>query len=295
MTDPKRVIILGASGFIAASLKKELQKQGIECRAISSSEVDLCHEGSVAALAKIITGDDALVVTSMLTPDKGRDAGPQVKNILMGKHVAEFLASNPCAHVIYLSSDAVYPESASLVTEETLCAPLTLYGIAHLMRERMILDSGQKKGIPTLILRPSAVYGAKDTHNGYGPNRFIRSALKENRIGLFGGGEEKRDHIYIDDVCRLLVLALQHRTTGILNAVTGHAVSFMEVAEAVKALRAPDLKIETSARANAVIHRHYDNTKLIKTFPLLRFTSLEKGLLEMLKVLDNAPSLRGTE
>ena len=278
---PKRVVILGASGFIASNLKKLLESRGIVCRAIASSEIDLCDEKSPAVLAQIVTPEDALVMTSMITPDKGKDAAVQEKNIRMGKHAADFLTANSCQHVIYLSSDAVYPDSVSLMTEKTYCGPDSLYGAAHLTREKMILEAAKKKSTPYLIVRPSAIYGPQDTHNGYGPNRFMRSASKENRIALFGNGEEKRDHIYIKDICELLILSLQHQTEGILNAVTGQALSFMEVAQAVKALKGPEVKIEPSPRANPVTHRHFDNAKLLKTFPSFRFTPFEEGLKTM--------------
>ncbi len=274
-------MILGASGFIASNLKKLLESRGIPCKAIASSEIDLCDDKSPSTLAQIITPEDALVITSMITPDKGKDAAVQEKNIRMGKHAADFLAANPCQQVIYLSSDAVYPDSVSLMTERTYCGPDSLYGAAHLTREKMILEAVKKKSTPFLIFRPSAVYGPGDTHNGYGPNRFVRSALKENRIALFGNGEEKRDHIYIKDVGELLFLSIQNRTEGVLNAVTGQAFSFMEVAQAVKALQGPTVTIEPSPRANPVTHRHFDNAKLLKTFPAFRFTPLAEGLKTM--------------
>jgi nucleoside-diphosphate-sugar epimerase len=41
-----------------------------------------------------------------------------------------------------------------------------------------------------------------DPHNGYGPNRFRRLAAAGQEIVLFGGGEERRDHVLVDDVAR---------------------------------------------------------------------------------------------
>lgn len=280
-----KVVILGASGFIAKSLKAFLERQMIPCRTISSEEVDLVSDNSTQAAAKIISVEDTLVVTSMLTPDKGKDAASQTKNILMGKHIAEILEIRPCAHVVYLSSDAVYPDSASLISERTPCDPGSLYGAAHLTRERMLMESARKKKIPLLILRPSAVYGPGDTHGSYGPNRFARSAVKENKITLIGNGEEKRDHIYIDDLVRLIFLLLEKKREGVLNLVSGCAVSFLEVAEILKKIKGKDLRIEMTPRMNPVSYRHFDNGDLLKAFPQFRLTGLEQGLSQTLKAL----------
>ena len=49
------------------------------------------------------------------------------------------------------------------------------------------------------ILRPTLIYGEGDPHNGYGPNKFMRLAKKNEDILLFGKGEELRDHININE------------------------------------------------------------------------------------------------
>ena len=75
----------------------------------------------------------------------------------------------------------------------------------------------------------------EDPHNGYGPNRFRRLAAKGEAITLFGEGEEKRDHVHIDDVAALVSATLHQRSTGTLNIATGKSTSFREVAEMVVA------------------------------------------------------------
>ena len=66
----------------------------------------------------------------------------------------------------------------------------------HLKRENIFKKIGKK----LTIIRPTLVYGPNDPHNGYGPNKFIRDAKKGNCINLFGKGEERRDHIFINDL-----------------------------------------------------------------------------------------------
>ena len=67
--------------------------------------------------------------------------------------------------------------------------------IMHLQREIML-----KKYFKShfCIIRPTLVYGPGDTHKGYGPNKFINSALKKKKkFSLFGNGEEKEEIIFI--------------------------------------------------------------------------------------------------
>ena len=276
---PGRVVVLGARGFLGSTLIRRLNN----AVPLGSAEVNLLEPVSVEKLRGIVRDGDALVFASTLTPDKGKDTRTTMKNLAMGEHVAAVVEAVKFAHVIYISSDAVYEDDANPVRESSCASPTTLYGLMHLMRERMIWVAAQKSAAPVMVLRLSAMYGAGDTHNSYGPNRFLRTALKDRQISLFGQGEEQRDHLYVADCARLIDLCLQHRTAGTLNIATGHAVSFMDVAKTAAAVAGGEVQIKGQMRSGSVTHRHFDITEMIKAFPSFRFTPLRMGLTEAAK------------
>ena len=284
-TKPRRVVILGASGFVARDLVRQLASEQIEYRAIGSSEIDLLKPESVAQLEKEIREDDALVITSGLTPENGRDVSTLMKNLTMGRHFGAALEKTSCAHVVYLSSDAVYDWRDNLIRESSVRQPTDPYSLMHIAREQIVSHVMAKKKTPLCIFCPCAIYGAEDTHNAYGPNRFLRSALGDRRIPLFGNGEEMRDHIYIEDVSRLLVCCLLHRSAGIINAVTGNAITFRDVATRIAKLVGPDVEIESVPRKGPITHRHFDATERIKAFPSFIPKPFEAGLLETFRRL----------
>lgn len=265
--NPARVVILGAKGFLAAELRRGLDQAGIFCRPIGSNEIDLTDANSVAKLSAVLQPADALVVTSALTPDKGRDPAMLLRNVAMAASVAASLERAPCTHVVYISSDAVYGSRSSLISEESACETGDLYGAAHIAREKVLADACRRLAIPLVILRPCAIFGPGDTHNSYGPNRFIRTALKDGKIVLFGGGEERRDHIYVWDVAGLVCRCILYRSAGVLNAVTGRARSFREVAELVAASVGSSVVMDSLPRSGPVTHRHYDISALARAFP----------------------------
>lgn len=275
---PERVLILGASGFVARDLVRHLSEEKIEYRAIASSEIDLLLPQSVAQLQSAIHEGDAVIVTSGLTPDKGKDVGTLMKNLAMAQHLAAALETVPCAHLVYVSSDAVYDWREGLVRETSVRQPTDLYGLMHIAREQIMTFVAAKTKIPFCIFCPCAIYGAGDTHNSYGPNRFLRRAIEDRTITLFGRGEEIRDHIYIQDVSRLLALCVLHRSSGIINAASGNAVTFHDVASRIAKLASPEAKIEYVARGGPVTHRHFDVTQRIKAFPLFAPMPLKDGL-----------------
>ena len=277
---PSRVVVLGGSGFVGRAIMEELSRLSVPAVSVSSREADLCHPEAVEVLRGLVRREDAVVFVSALTPDKGKDAGTLMRNLAMGRTVSALVEQPTCSHVVYLSSDAVYSDAVSLIRESSPCDPATFHGLMHLVRERMLRQAVQRSRLPLFIIRPCAVYGPGDSHNSYGPNRFVRTALAERTITLFGQGEERRDHVFIRDVARLAGLGLQHRSDGIANAATGAAVSFAHLARMIAELSGESVRIESTPRQAPVTHRHVDPAAVLRAFPTFRPTLLRVGLAE---------------
>lgn len=272
---PERVVVIGARGFIGAALMARLKKDGIPALGLTSADLDLATPGAADKALAQLKPSDAVVMLAALTPDKGRDIATFMKNLAMMQNLHAALEKSGCAHLVYFSSDAVYGLGPARVSEETPAAPQDLYGAMHLARELIVCSLPK---VPVLVLRPTLVYGPADTHNAYGPNRFRRAAQKDGKIQLFGGGEETRDHIHVDDVAGITVRCLRHASTGTLNLATGRSSSFRQVADMVAAQFTKPPQVVESARANPITHRNFDVTSLIKAYPGYRFISLEDGV-----------------
>jgi len=275
-TPPARVLLLGAGGFLAPELVRQLAP--VPTRALGSKSLDLAAPDAAQKLAAEIQPADSVVMAAALTPDKGRDIATLMKNLRMGDAVCSAIATAKPAHFVYISSDGVYDARfSSLLNEESTCEPADLYCLMHIARERMIEQTCRAAAVPLCIVRPCAIYGAGDTHNSYGPNRFIRTARKDRKITLFGGGEEKRHHVHVADAAAIIRLCLFHASTGVINAVTGNAVSFAEVADKIAA-SIGGVTVEKTPRANPITHRHFDTSALARTFPDFAATPLDSGL-----------------
>jgi nucleoside-diphosphate-sugar epimerase len=282
---PARVVVIGAGGFVGGAVTRELMRDGVPVQALTRKDVDLLQEGAAARLAARLGPDDSVVFVSALAP--ARNTAMLLQNLRMAEAVGQALSSQPVAHVVYISSDAVYADAANPVTERSCCQPSSLHGMMHAARELMLKNDVKA---PLAVLRPSLLYGARDPHNGYGPNRFRRLAEKGETITLFGEGEEQRDHIDIDDVARLVSHVLNHRSRGILNVATGVSTSFRAIAEKVVSLAGKPVEIRGTPRQNPVTHRHFDITDCLKAFPRFRYTPLDEGLARAMQPIRGASS-----
>ena len=273
---PRRTVILGAGGFLGKALLASLGKLGADTLALTRADIDLTTRGAGEALSDRLEADDALVFLSALTPDKGRGPEALQKNIAMAAAVSTAIGHRPPSHLVYISSDAVYPFSAGLVSETSAAAPFDLYGVTHLAREIMMREAAGD--VPVAILRPTIVFGPGDTHNSYGPNRLRRMARDTGKITLFGNGEETRDHIYINDVVSLCLQTLMYRSHGLLNLVSGESISYLDLAQIIAGNFDGSVAVEGTPRANEITHRHYDTTNLYKSFPEFKFTDFGEAI-----------------
>jgi nucleoside-diphosphate-sugar epimerase len=110
---------------------------------------------------------------------------------------------------------------------------------------------------------------------------YVKAAIEKGLdINIFGKGEELRDHIYISDLSKLIYQCLINNYIGVINAVTGTAVSFYEIAKFFKN-KNNKIKIINIPRTQKMPHngfRLFDNKKIKKLFYNFHFTKIKVGL-----------------
>jgi nucleoside-diphosphate-sugar epimerase len=272
---PERVVVIGA-GFVGGALVKRLVQDGVPVAAVTRREVDLVASNAARNLAAGLRPNDVVVAAAAQAPCK--NARMLADNMAMVAAMVDALASAPVSHVINVSSDAVYADSPNPLTEDSPTAPDTLHGVMHLARE---LAFRSEIKTPFATVRPSLLYGAADPHNGYGPNRFRRLANAGKEIILFGKGEERRDHVRIEDVAALIARMIAWRSVGTLNVATGSVHSFREIADLVVSKSPHKVPIRETARTGPMPHngyRPFDNTACRLAFPDFVYTQIAVGV-----------------
>lgn len=273
---PTRVVILGAGGFASSTVQQRLEALNVPVLALTQAMLDLTYPNAGIQLASLLHPDDALLFVAAKAPVKSE--AMLIENLRMGEAVCEALKQTPVKHVVYISSDAVYTDCETPLTEGSCAQPGSLHGIMHLAREVMLSNSYSG---PLCFLRPTLIYGKEDPHNGYNPNNFLRLAAKGEEIVLFGEGEERRDHVWVEDVAEIVSRVLLHRSTGILNIATGEVVSFREIAEQAAQLSAGSPKIKCAPRIGPMPHkghRHFNIAATFAAFPGFCYTSVMDGI-----------------
>jgi UDP-glucose 4-epimerase len=275
-TAPARVVVIGAGGFIGKAIADRVARDGTVVRRIGRREVDLLADDGAERLAGELREGDAVVAVAAIAPCKTPEMLKD--NVVLATTIVRAIARVPVAHVVNISSDAVFADEPLPLHEASPRMPGSYHGIMHLAREIMF-DAEIKA--PVAMLRPTLIYGADDPHNGYGPNSFRRKANRGEIITLFGEGEERRDHVYIDDVAELAARVISHRSIGSLNVATGVVTSFRAVAEEAVRLSGKPAPIAGTPRKGAMPHngyRPFDPSATTAAFLDFRYVALADGM-----------------
>jgi UDP-glucose 4-epimerase len=254
----KKVLITGGLGFIGSNLAIKLVRFGAEVLAVDNmlprQGGNLFNVESVKDKIKINISDIRNPV-SMNHLVKGQDyvfhlAG-QVNHVDSVKNPLQDLSinvegtlvlmeairqNNSDTKVIFTGTRGEYGASLKLpVAESHAINPIGIYAITNFAAERIVLTYHNIHKIKSICLRITNTYGPRHQmqHDEYGVfNWFIRKAMDNEVIPVFGDGTISRDYLFVDDLIEaLLMIALKKNAYGeVFNIGSGVPVNFINLA-----------------------------------------------------------------
>jgi len=239
--DKLRTLVVGGAGFIGSHLVRLLSESGrreIVVLARSPTPRFALPErvryvagnaGDSQLLPSLLANCDEVVDLAYASVPKTSFDDP-VKDVLDNLPASVTLLQQ-CAHfpikrlLLVSSGGTVYGNACSLPIDESHPTnPVSPYGITKLALEKYALMFHRLAGLPVVIVRPG---------NPYGPNQLgqlsqgfigaaLHAVLKRQDVAMFGQRGTVRDYLYIDDLARALLAALEHGEVGqIYNVGSG--------------------------------------------------------------------------
>jgi UDP-glucose 4-epimerase len=236
-----RVLLTGGAGFIGSHVADRLLERGHEVAVVddlSSGKRENVpdrarfYETDIRSGCKEVFEDfepEALchqaaqmdVRRSVREPDFDADV-----NVLGTVRLLQNCVEHGVRKVVFASTGgAVYGEQRRFpATEEHPQYPISPYGVSKLAAERYLHFYDVQYGVSYAALRYANVYGPRQdpSRGGWGGGDLLRQPRREQPSKINGTGEQTRDYVYVGDVARANVLALEGEApNGAYNVGTG--------------------------------------------------------------------------
>lgn len=305
-----RFLITGGAGFVGSTIVDQLLAAGAaEIRVIDNfvrGTWSNLKSATATGRVKVTDGDirDADLVNRLtegvdyvfhqaaLRITRCAEAPREAVEVLMTGtlNVLEAAVANGVKKVVAASSASVYGEPSYLPMDEA--HPFnnrTMYGAGKVANEQMLRAYYTTSGLPYVAFRYFNVYGPRMDLTGVYTEVLIRwmDAIEAGTPPLiFGDGEQSMDFVYIEDVARANLIAMQSDVTDeVFNVGMGVQTTLNQLCDALLKLTGSSLKPEyRPARAVANVTRRCSATE--KAEKLLGFRAkvdLEKGLQQLIE------------
>jgi dTDP-glucose 4,6-dehydratase len=159
-----------------------------------------------------------------------------------GTHNALGLAKVHRSRFLLASTSEVYGDPQIHPQPETYwghvnpIGPRGVYDEAKRYAEALTMAYHRQQGVDTAIVRIFNTYGPRmRPHDGRAIPTFIRQALEEKPLTVFGDGSQTRSFCYVDDLIRGLILLAESGEHMPVNIGNPSEMSLLELAEAVVA------------------------------------------------------------
>jgi len=209
-----RLLVTGGTGFIGSHLAEEGRRRGAEVVAFG-----LTNRPEEKANAELLAGLGAEILPGSIT-DAGlcrtamrgvthvfhlavamREGGKSDQffesiNLDGTRHLLEAASVQRVQRFVYCSTIGIYGHRAPGITrEDSPLAPGNIYERTKVSAERLVREFAEKCDLPSVVLRPADVYGARD-------QRLLKmfKGVSRGKFPLFGSGDGRRHMVYVDDV-----------------------------------------------------------------------------------------------
>lgn len=254
------ILVTGGAGFIGTALLPMLLSAGYRVRVLDNFSVgnrdvlaghpveivpgDIRDRGIVADAVRGVTGVVHLAAhTNVIDSVKDPEMDFAI-NVLGTLNLLLARREQGISRFVFASSNAPIGENSPPIDEEKPARPLSAYGASKLAGEGYCSAFHGSYGLGIVVLRFANVYGPGSTHKGSVVAKWIKDAMGTGRLVIYGDGEQTRDFIYVDDLCRAILAALNSNCGGeTFQIATGMETRVIDLAHIIQEAM-PDREIE---------------------------------------------------
>ncbi|HEX4565322.1 MAG TPA: NAD-dependent epimerase/dehydratase family protein [Vicinamibacterales bacterium] len=313
-----KALVTGAAGFIGSHLTAALLDRGaavvgLDCftdyyaRATKEKNLEENRlreqfrfvENSIAgadlpALLDGVTHVFHLAAQAGVRKSWGKDFTTYtVNNVEATQILLEACVGRSIERFVYASSSSVYGDAVAIpMREDALPQPLSPYGVTKLAAEHLCMLYHANYAVPACAMRYFTVYGPRQRPD-MAFHRFIKAALREEPISLYGDGAQTRDFTFVADAATATLAAGERGVPGrAYNIGGGSRVSMNDVLAIIERIAGHPLRINREAAQKGDMRDTYaDTARARQDLGFAPAVSLEEGIQAEYRWLLSSPVL----
>lgn len=298
-----RVLVTGGAGFIGSHVVDALLERGHEVTVLDDlstgsrrnlaagaafEEIDLRDRARVHGLVArlrpdVVCHQAAQTSVAVSAREPVRDAEI---NIVGSLHLLDACVRFGVGRVVFASTGgAIYGEvpEGELATTDWEPKPLSPYACAKLAVERYLDAYRSEHDLASTVLRYANVYGPRQDPHGeagvvaiFARRLLAREAIRINAMRTPGDDGCVRDYVFVEDVVRANVEAVEGRLEGTVNVATGVPTTTRAIADGLITALGVTPTVEAGPRRPGDLQR-----SVLQTDPRLgEVTPLDRGLAQ---------------
>ena len=313
-----KALVTGVAGFIGSHLAESLLEGGatvigIDCfsdyypRAIKEANLEenrrrqgfsfaetTIQAADLPALLDGVTHVFHLAAQAGVRKSWGKDFKTYTTNNVEATQILlEACVGRPLERFVHASSSSVYGDRAAIpMREDALPQPVSPYGVTKMAAEQLGYLYYVNYGVPVAAMRYFTVYGPRQRPD-MAFNRFVRAALRDEPITLYGDGEQTRDFTFVADAVAATIAAAARGVPGTAyNIGGGSRVSMNDVIKIIERIAGHPLKVRREDAQKGDMRDTYADTSLArKDLGFVPKVSLEEGIQAEYRWLASSPAL----
>ncbi len=304
-----KVLVTGGAGFIGSNLVDELVKNNdvVVVDNLSTGRIQFVNDKAVfyncdisngEHLAKVFNTEGGFdyifhLAAQVSVPDSVDDPQEDARVNVLGllNLLTQCKLYKPKKFIFSSSGGAIYGEASKLPTPEDYpVIPISPYGISKYTSEHYLYFFNKEFGINYTILRYANVYGpcqGLSKESGV-ISIFVQKFIDDIKPTIFGDGSAIRDYVYVKDVVKANLKAMDRADGEAMNISTAKGTSVKQLFDLLNALFDRNWEPIYSKERKGDIHTSIlDNSKARNLLGWLPDYTLDEGLKETISFFES--------
>lgn len=253
MKQSSKIYVAGHNGMVGSAIIRQLYKKGYEnIIGKTINELDLTRQADVESFFEAEKPDIVFLVAAKVggvADNRQFPAEYLIDNTYIELNVIRSAFSTGCKHLLFISSNCIYPQNAPLPLKEEsfmdgkLDSDWEGYGISKIVGAKLCQYYNVQYGVQYISAVPCNLYGINDCFDP-AKSRVVAALIRRfheakinnaDSVEIWGDGSALREFLFADDLAEAcLFLIDNYKQPEIINVSSGIETSIKEIAYIIK-------------------------------------------------------------